>query len=370
MTDISFDLRIGGGSPVEVLTGTIHIEATSIRTEANHTVLPEPTKLALNGGKALAKDVAPSPPGGSPAWAYKITVTNGVTGRGRAFLVQVPESPSTVPFSTLHEVVVVDPDKINIGEIESNLEAAAQSAQLSFVSADIADGDLVLTRANGQNVNLGKVEGEPGLPGPNAIPADEAVAGYLGTDTLARAAAQNLTVEQISAEADDPVSPLRLAVGRVAGKAGIDLGAQVVSEDQLSANVFIPGIFVSGVYTQQTQEAPVYTLFTAPFDCVITDAWMCWDYLNVPVDPANYLTMNLRKLPASTGSGALTIVSKSTQEEPIQSRMIWEMANATWTEPETRARMNRGDKLLMQYACNGTTKQYFPMTVTVRYTPL
>ncbi|ALD63992.1 hypothetical protein AFL94_08735 [Arthrobacter sp. LS16] len=181
MTILAFDCRIGGGSTVEVLTGTVDIVATSLRTEPSFVVLPEPTTIALHGGKATSPNLIPSPGGTAPEWAYKITITDGFSRRAKAFLVQVPESGNVVPFASLPLVEQVNPSMVNIGKISAELEQAAQASEETFVGADIINGELVLTRNNGQEVNLGQVEGAQGLPGPNAVPADEAVARYIGT---------------------------------------------------------------------------------------------------------------------------------------------------------------------------------------------
>lgn len=227
MTILSFDFRIGGGSTVEVVTGTVDIVATSLRTEPSFVVLPEPTTIALHGGKATSPNLIPSPGGAAPEWAYKVSITDGASRRTRSFMVQVPDSGAPVPFASLPAVESVNPSMVNIGQIASDLEQAATASEETFVSAAIMSGELVLTRNNGQTVNLGKVEGDQGLPGPNAVPSDEAVATYLGTaGTGTQAAADARYMRTIMQPTAPPVSLGAMWVDSTTGKMHypVDLG--------------------------------------------------------------------------------------------------------------------------------------------------
>lgn len=51
MTNITFDLRVGGASAPEILIGTVALEPTSLRTETGYTVLPLPTTINLAHGE-------------------------------------------------------------------------------------------------------------------------------------------------------------------------------------------------------------------------------------------------------------------------------------------------------------------------------
>lgn len=67
----------------------------------------------------------------------------------------------------------------------ASAEAAEAVDATTIQAGEVVGDDLVLTRNDGATVNAGKVRGgvgPQGLPGVNAVPGDEAVAGWIGTE--------------------------------------------------------------------------------------------------------------------------------------------------------------------------------------------
>lgn len=180
--------------------------------------------------------------------------------------------------------------------------------------------------------------------------------------------ASTQAIEAMNAQIVEPTSPLRTAMATEAGNATAILAAQTLSVDKLTENFYIPGLFAAGVFTQQPSVTSSPTIWSAPFDCVINDAWMTFDYLNVPMDTTNYMEIALRK---RTPAGALTsIVTKSTKvDEAIVPHIPWLMSNATWPFPGVSNKFLKGDMMTLQFWLYGSTTMYFPMQITVKYSP-
>lgn len=98
---LTFDFRRGGGSPVEFLYGEVSLEPTSMFNSGTSVVLPTATKFPLVNGVATAAEVAESPAGPIPAWAYKVTVRDSQTGRAWGRIVGVPAGAGAVNFKDL-----------------------------------------------------------------------------------------------------------------------------------------------------------------------------------------------------------------------------------------------------------------------------
>ena len=131
--------RTGGAAAHEVTFGEIEIEPTLLRQDGDITVLPEPTKAGIANGRAVLEDVAVSPAGPNPAWAYKVTIRNHRTGRAFSEIVGVPAGTSSVFYSRLPRFITTLPPQTTKAELQNwaattqtnaeRAEAAAAAAQ-------------------------------------------------------------------------------------------------------------------------------------------------------------------------------------------------------------------------------------------------
>lgn len=99
---VLFDLRVGGGSSMEVLYGEIHLSPTLLHSVSTAMVLPTATKVDLIAGKATFTNVAPSPApvDGQVSWCYKARIV-GRYGKTFEYLVGVPDGTTEINFNVL-----------------------------------------------------------------------------------------------------------------------------------------------------------------------------------------------------------------------------------------------------------------------------
>lgn len=98
---VSFDFATGGGSTAEFLMGEVTIEPTLIHTVSTRVVLPDAVTLPLVNGKAVHPDMAASPDGPEPLWAYKITAKSGLSGRAWTDYRGVPAGTEEINYKDL-----------------------------------------------------------------------------------------------------------------------------------------------------------------------------------------------------------------------------------------------------------------------------
>lgn len=97
---INLDARKGGASTSGIVIGSVEAEPTVMRKSGSVLVLPYPEPFGLSNGKAEL-DLAPSPDGGSPAWAYKVTIRDEITGRSVTEYVAVPDGEGPISYTDL-----------------------------------------------------------------------------------------------------------------------------------------------------------------------------------------------------------------------------------------------------------------------------
>lgn len=155
---VSFDFTTGGGSPEEFLMGTVHLEPTLIHTIGNTVVLPDaPYPVKLVNGKAVHPDVAISPDGPEPAWAYRVTIKNEITGKAWSEFRGVPTGTTQIAYRNLPKFQ----ESPNTPELKPTVEwlvsdyiatePAVVNAAVEAVSDAIADSQVV-TWETGKNL--------------------------------------------------------------------------------------------------------------------------------------------------------------------------------------------------------------------------
>ncbi|QIN94321.1 hypothetical protein SEA_BLUEFEATHER_17 [Arthrobacter phage BlueFeather] len=138
-------------------SGSLTFTPTRRRTEGDTIILPAPLTVELTAG-AGSITLAPTPPG----WAWR--VQEAFDGQPRRVLhVTVPEVEA-VNYAALP---AVDPATLDPA-------AAPEAAWWALVGSTVEAGtvvgdDLILTRADGQEVNAGRVRGPQGIQGVQGV---------------------------------------------------------------------------------------------------------------------------------------------------------------------------------------------------------
>lgn len=119
MTNITFDLRVGGGSLGEVLYGQISYRPTSFYDGTASTTLPAPTVVDIIDGVAASEGVIPTP--ADESWLYEFTICDFVNDKKYVFLCPVP-NVTEISFSELEKragptgsgaITVITPEALN-----------------------------------------------------------------------------------------------------------------------------------------------------------------------------------------------------------------------------------------------------------------
>ena len=137
---VSFDFTTGGGSPEEFLMGTVHLEPTLMHTIGTTVVLPDaPYPVKLVNGKAVHPDVAISPAGPEPEWAYKVTIENELTGKAWSEFRGVPSGTTQIAYKELPLFVTTIPPETTAGMMQNWADTTETNAARSEAAADRAE---------------------------------------------------------------------------------------------------------------------------------------------------------------------------------------------------------------------------------------
>ena len=137
--DINIDFGKGGGSDLEVVRGKVTIRSTDVHEVGSRIILPAPTPVALADGTAVLPNVAVSPDGPEPAWAYEVVVRDEVSGYARAWLVGVPEGEGPIDFNLLPRFTTAGPPGTTGAQVQAWADAAQDGATRAEAAALAAE---------------------------------------------------------------------------------------------------------------------------------------------------------------------------------------------------------------------------------------
>lgn len=203
--NVTLDFSAGGGSDTEFLIGTITLEATAVHEIGNRVVLPAPRATGINAGVGVLEDVAISPAGPEPAWAYRATVRDSISGKSQSWLVGVPTGTSAIPFKQLTKFTTTIPPQTTAGMMQNWADTTEANAERSELAADRAEAPTdemnknlienpasltsgALSAAIGESIELGGVArpvlDEAYLPATVMKPTPTPPAGFRGLTRL------------------------------------------------------------------------------------------------------------------------------------------------------------------------------------------
>lgn len=137
---VSFDFTTGGGSPEEFLMGVVYLEPTLMHTIGSTVVLPDATyPVKLVNGKAVHPDVAVSAAGPEPAWAYRVTIKNELTGKSWSEFRGVPTGTTQIAYKDLTKFVTTIPPQTTAGMMQNWADTTEANADRSELAADRAE---------------------------------------------------------------------------------------------------------------------------------------------------------------------------------------------------------------------------------------
>lgn len=146
--NIIIEPRTGGAAVHEILFGSAKIRPTLMRQDGDITVLPEPTEAGIVNGRAVLEDVAVSPAGPTPAWAYEVTLRNDRTGRTFTEIVGVPAGTSSLYYSRLPRFITTLPPQTTKAELQNwaaTTETNAARAEAAAAAAQAPTDQMVTT---------------------------------------------------------------------------------------------------------------------------------------------------------------------------------------------------------------------------------
>ncbi|EMQ98335.1 sialidase family protein [Paeniglutamicibacter gangotriensis] len=149
--NIEIDARRGGGAPHEILFGEVTIEATAMRQDGTKTVFPAPTTIGISNGVAVLENVDVSPAGPEPAWAYRMTFRDHMSGRGWSEMVGVPTGTTAVKYPTLPRFTTAIPPETTKADLQNwvdTTEAAKNTAVQAAATATAPTDAMVAGKIN------------------------------------------------------------------------------------------------------------------------------------------------------------------------------------------------------------------------------
>lgn len=146
--NVTLDFSAGGGSDDEFLIGTITLEPTAVHEIGNRVVLPAPRATGINAGVGVLEDVAISPAGPEPAWAYRATVRDSISGKAQSWLVGVPTGTTAIPFKQLTKFTTTIPPQTTAGMMQNWADTTEANADRSELAAERAEAPTDLMNKN------------------------------------------------------------------------------------------------------------------------------------------------------------------------------------------------------------------------------
>lgn len=135
---VNLDLRKGGASAQDILFGEVEVQPTMLRHDGAVTVLPAPTQAGLSAGLA-SLDLAVSPDGPEPEWAYKVVIRDFQTGRAWSELVGVPAGATPLPYPDLPRFTTAIPAEVTATMMQNWADTAKGGAEEAVAAADRAE---------------------------------------------------------------------------------------------------------------------------------------------------------------------------------------------------------------------------------------
>ena len=171
MTTIS--VTVGVDTPTGHEQITPHLTATPTKTRwwQGAVILPQGFTLTLGDDQTFNLDPTDN------AWCWKLTITHfnkGVKYEQTRYVI-VPNSQETL---TYQELTDVDPDSLEPTADPDPVWWIMAGSTVS--SGGVVDGDLILQRTDGQQVNAGNVRGPQGPAGPRGTQGPRGERGYPG----------------------------------------------------------------------------------------------------------------------------------------------------------------------------------------------
>lgn len=97
---VTVNARKGGGVSMDTVVGTVEVTPTRMYESGIYTILDAPTVYGISNGVAEL-DLVPSPSGDDPAWAYRVTIRDDITGRSITEYVAVPSGEEAIAYTAL-----------------------------------------------------------------------------------------------------------------------------------------------------------------------------------------------------------------------------------------------------------------------------
>lgn len=156
--DITFDFAAGGGSDDDFIIGSITLEPTMVHEVGTRVVLPAPRSTGISAGVGVINDVAVSPDGPEPAWAYRATAYDSVSGRKHSWFVGVPSGTAPIAFSNLPVFITTIPPETTPGMMQNWADTAQDGARRAEEAADRAEAptDLMVSNLVNNESSLAK----------------------------------------------------------------------------------------------------------------------------------------------------------------------------------------------------------------------
>lgn len=97
---IKVNVRKGGAAAIDMVVGSVEVTPTKLLESGIYTILPAPVTVGLSSGMAEL-DLIPSPQGDDPAWAYRVTIRDEITGVSVSEYVGVPAGDEPLAYTAL-----------------------------------------------------------------------------------------------------------------------------------------------------------------------------------------------------------------------------------------------------------------------------
>jgi len=146
--NINIDARGGGASPYDIFFGDVEYEPTILRHDGAVTVFPIKKVVGIANGKTTLRDVAPSPAGPEPAWAYRVTFRDRISNRSFTEIVGVPDGTIAINYPALPRFTKMTPPGITAEQLQNwvdSTEANADRAEAAAAAAEAPTDSTVGT---------------------------------------------------------------------------------------------------------------------------------------------------------------------------------------------------------------------------------
>lgn len=244
-------------------------------------VLPAPRRVGINAGVGTLPDVAVSPDGPEPAWAYRVIAKDAVSGKGFSWLVGMPAGSGPVAFKALPRFTTAIPPGTTAEQMQDWVARVEEAFDYIVSDQAVVDAVVAAVDANPKIATLEQKNVTQDAAITARIPHRQ-VAGNINLDTLTTT--EDVMLTSTTGVTNAPDTSLFLVQIRATGAGVTQNAISMIRKDGPSwRRVYSAGSWGAWMLTSLRGVTPASSVDFNTFTTVGTVSIQSTSHLNQPV---------------------------------------------------------------------------------------